>query len=153
MYNLYVVSPGDTIESIARQYNVTPSELYAINSFLNPNMALEVGQRIIVPIPKTQNFKYYTVKNGDSMYSVSKNNNISVDDLALLNGLKSDDYLYPGQIILIPNKGVEIVITKENETLGNLLKKLDTNIEQLILQNPNIVLEKDQLITYKKSSI
>ena len=65
--------------------------------------------------------------------------------------LGSDDYLYPGQIILIPNKGVEIVITKENETLGNLLKKLDTNIEQLILQNPNIVLEKDQLITYKKS--
>ena len=79
MYNLYVVSPSDTIESIAQKYNVTPTELYAINSFLNPNTPLKVGQRIIVPIPKIQNFKYYTVKKGDSLYNISKKNNINAN--------------------------------------------------------------------------
>ena len=153
MYNLYVVSPSDTIESIAQKYNVTPTELYAINSFLNPNTPLKVGQRIIVPIPKIQNFKYYTVKKGDSLYNISKKNNINANDLALLNGLKSDDYLYPGQVILVPTEGVKFIITDENNTLGDILKELDTNIEQLLLQNPNIILKPDQLITYKKSSI
>ena len=153
MYNLYVVSPGDSIESIAQKYNVTPSELYQINSFLNPNMQLEVGQRIIVPIPKTQNFKYYTIQKGDSLYSVASKNNINPNDLAMLNGLKSDDYLYPGQIILVPSDGVEFIITKESDTLGDVLNKLNANVEQLILQNPNIVVASDQLITYKKSSI
>lgn len=153
MYNLYVVSPGDTIESIAQTHNVTPQELYAINSFLNPNEPLSVGQRIIVPVPKTRNFEYYTIKKGDTLYNIASRYNISVRDLALLNGLKENEYLYPGQVILVPTKGVEIIITKSGETLGDVIRKLNTNLEQLILQNPNIILEKDQVITYKKSSV
>lgn len=153
MYNIYVVSPGDTIDIIAARYNTTPEELYAINSFLNPNEPLTIGQRIIIPVPKMDLFEYYTIKKGDSLYKISSNYGINASELATLNGIKTQDYLYPGQVLLVPKQGVNVIITKEGDTLASVGKALNSNLEQILLQNPNIYLLPDQLIAYRKTSI
>jgi hypothetical protein len=43
-----IVGPGDTIYSIARNFGVSPEEIYKLNGF-NRNTKLEVDQQILVP--------------------------------------------------------------------------------------------------------
>ena len=153
MYNIYVVSPGDTIDIIATRYNTTPEELYQINGFLNPNEPLTVGQRIIIPIPRMDLFEYYTIKKGDTLYNISKKYDLNSGELAKLNGLNTNEYLYVGQVILIPKSGVKVIITEEGDTLAKIAVKTNSNLEQILLQNPNIYLLPDQLIAYRRTSI
>ena len=61
-----------------------------------------------------------------------------------------DDYIYPGQEILIPNENVEIYITEEGSTLNDAVARLGTDINNILRQNDTIYLLPDQLIIYKK---
>ena len=72
----------------------------------------------------------YVVKKGDSLYTISKKYNVSVDDLLKVNGLTSA-LIYPNQVLIIPltNNGnvyfMEYVV-KENDSLKqNILERLD----------------------------
>ena len=153
MYNIYVVSAGDTIGSIAQKYNTTPQELYELNTVLKPNEPLTVGLRLIVPTPIVQTFKYYTIQKGDSLYKIGQQYNINSQILAEINGLEINEYLYPGQVLLVPSEGVKVDITKSGDTIASISRRLGTGLEQLILQNPNIYLLPGQLIIYKRTSI
>lgn len=44
------VRPGETIYSLARQYNVSPGEIIKANGINNPNL-IEVGQTLLIPRP------------------------------------------------------------------------------------------------------
>ena len=153
MYNIYIVSAGDTIESIAQKYNTTPQELYELNNILKPNEPLTVGLRLIVPTPIVQTFEYYTVQKGDTLYKIGQRYNINSQNLAEINGLEMNEFLYPGQVLLVPSPGVKVDITKSGDTIASISRRLGTGLEQLILQNPNIYLLPGQLIVYKRTSI
>ena len=92
---MYTVKVGDTLYSIAQKYGTTVSEIKNLNYFKNDN--LQVGQVIRIPemyTPEDQmimpNYKNYIVKNGDTLYSIAKSNNISVDTLIKDNSLTSN---------------------------------------------------------------
>jgi len=153
VYNIYVVSAGDTIESIAAKYNTTPQELYELNNTLRPNEPLTVGLRLIVPTPIVQTFEYYTIQKGDSLYKIGQQYNISAQNLAEINGLEPNEYLYPGQVLLVPGRGVKVDITRNGDTISSISRRLGTGLEQLILQNPNIYLLPGQLMVYKRTSV
>jgi LysM repeat protein len=70
--------------------------------------------------------------------------------LIKLNGLDKDDYIYPGQEILIPNENVRIYITEEGSTLRDAASKLGDDVNSILMQNDTIYLQPDQLIIYKK---
>lgn len=95
-------------------------------------------------------FDYYIVKKGDNLYEIAKKNNIDVDDLLLINGLDKSDYIYPDQEILIPKNNYKVLITKDNDTINSISKKLNMSISELINQNSNLFLEPNQLIVYRK---
>ncbi|MBQ7141071.1 MAG: LysM peptidoglycan-binding domain-containing protein [Bacilli bacterium] len=151
MYGIYIVKDNDTIESIANKYNISVEQLYEINGF-EPMSVLEVGQRVIVPMIKPELFEYYAIKKGDTLYKLGELFKINPEKLAEINGLNTNEYIYEGQILIIPKEGVEITITKEGDTIDGLSKKLGTNSFGLLLQNPNIYVLPEQLITYKKVS-
>ena len=46
--------------------------------------------------------RQYTVKKGDTLYSISQKRNISVDELRKLNKLKKDQDIFPGQKMNVP---------------------------------------------------
>ena len=46
----------------------------------------------------------YEIKKGDNLYNISKEFNVNTKLLAQLNGLDLDDYIYPGQVLLVPKK-------------------------------------------------
>ena len=102
---MYTVKSGDTLYSIAKKYNTSVQEIINLNYLKNTN--LYPGQEIRIPEfyfdmdnMNLPNYINYTVKNGDTIYSIAKNNNINVDILRKDNSLTSD-ILKVGQILRI----------------------------------------------------
>lgn len=96
--NIYVVKSGDTLYKIAQNYNTTVDELKNLNN-LSSN-ALSVGQLLKIPSPVSEP-ETYTVKKGDSLYSIAQEFNTTVDTLKRLNNLTSNTLLI-GQILKLP---------------------------------------------------
>lgn len=95
-------------------------------------------------------YNYYTIKKGDSIYKIAKDNNINPELLALLNGLNLNDYIYPNQVILIPKAMYSYYVTKSGDTLSSVANTFKTNTADLLNYNPSIFLSEGQLIVKKK---
>lgn len=138
MYSVYEVRKNESLNDIAKKLNISLEELVGLNNNVN---TIKEGQLII--IPNGNQYNTYVVKKGDNLYSIAKRYNVDEKTIELLNGLKENEYIYPGQKLLIPKDNV--YITKENDTVKKLL---DSGIELDNLYN--IYLQKDQIIFYKK---
>ncbi len=83
----------------------------------------------------------YTVKKGDSLYTIAKDNNTTVNELTDINMLTST-VIYPGQVLLIPKVNNEFTeyyfedyVTENNDTIEKIAKKYDVNPATLGLYN------------------
>lgn len=56
------------------------------------------------PVKDVTPMSTLAVKSGDSLWSIAKKNNISVQDLATANNLKTNAVLKPGQKLIVPGK-------------------------------------------------
>lgn len=148
MYSVYKIMFGDTLDSIASKTNTTVDELMNINS----NIDMNVDSYIVVPANSNDLFFTYIVKSGDNLYQIAREYNISAQDLASINGIKIDDYLYPNQQIMIPTDGTKIYVTKEGDTLDFVLDSFNTNYDSIKRQNKKIYLMPDQLIIFKEEN-
>ena len=100
-------------------------------------------------IPKNNNFDYYKIVKGDTLYKIANDNNINPSLLAQLNGINEDDYIYPNQVLLVPKAGSILYITAIGDTLEEVSKGLKISIDDLMKQNSKIYLQPEQLIMYK----
>ena len=61
-------------------------------------------------------YRYYSVKSGDTMASIAQKNGITISDIMTYNGLDSEDTLYRGQVLKLPitttNSSSSIVSSK-----------------------------------------
>ena len=92
----------------------------------------------------------YEIKKGDTLYQISKEYNVNTKLLAELNGLDLDDYIYPGQTILIPRKNVSYYITKDGDTLKMVSDIFNVNEENIINDNKTLYLKEGQMIYLKR---
>lgn len=102
-YITYTVQKGDTLYKIASKYNTTVENLKRINN-LNTNI-LSIGQVIKIPtkdIEEVSSSSYieYIVKPGDTLYKISKDNNVAIQDIISKNNLTST-ILQVGQKIML----------------------------------------------------
>lgn len=140
--NVYVVQRGDTLYSIANKLNVTVAELKAANN-LTSNL-LNIGQRLIIPTttPPNQSEDYvtYEVQRGDSLYSIARQFNTTVNDLINFNQLSSTN-LSIGQKLLIPvTNAVPEGTTKyyevqRGDSLYSIANKFDVTVDDIIRAN------------------
>ncbi|MBU1192772.1 MAG: LysM peptidoglycan-binding domain-containing protein [Gammaproteobacteria bacterium] len=105
----YVVRNGDTLWGISKRYNLSVAQLTKLNGMssrdkLQPGTKLLVGnstaQKTVVasaPTALHQQTVHYTVRKGDSLIQISRRYRVAVNDLLKWNGLKTDDYIRPGQ--------------------------------------------------------
>lgn len=104
--SLYKVKSGETLESLSKKFNVTIKELKEWNKLKSDK--LTEGQALIVyttskkVISKDEepSRKFYTVKDGESLWTIAKKHNIKVSELIAINKLK-DEKVKVGQKILI----------------------------------------------------
>ena len=97
----YTVKAGDTLYSIASKYGLSVEELKRLNNLTSD--ILSIGEVLNVTnnyVPSTPS-NSYVVKKGDSLYSIARRYNISVDDLKAANN-KTSNLLSIGEVLIIP---------------------------------------------------
>jgi cell wall-associated NlpC family hydrolase/competence protein ComGC len=151
----YIIKKGDTPAKIAKKYNVNVKKLIEINK-LNPKK-LELGRKITIPsttkstdkktsdkikiakkhqntnkrdIIKEESKKFYIVKKGDTLYSISKKYSIPVEELKDLNNLDTNK-LHKGQKLLLKKVPSDFYIVKKGDTIYRISKRFNISIEDL----------------------
>lgn len=94
-------------------------------------------------------YEYYTIKSGDSLYQIARKYNINPELLASLNGLNMNDYIYPGQMIMIPKGGYSYYLTKEGDTIDTVANTFGISVENLLNNNKVLYLLDGQLLVKK----
>mgnify|MGYP004620971965 FL=1 len=96
----YTVKKGDSLYQISKKYNISVEELKAYNN-LKSNL-LSIGDVLKIPTSNNpKNETTYTVKSGDSLYSIAKKFNTTVSELKQKNNLTSN-LLQINQVLKIP---------------------------------------------------
>lgn len=149
MFNKYLVQEGENIKSVANKFNISPQELVKLNN-LYYDTNLRAGQEIIVPKNEEKYFNSYIIESGDSLYKIAEKYNINPTLLAALNGLEMEDYIYPGQELLIPKNNYSYYITAEGDTIDTVSKVFKVSKLDLLNQNETIYLLKDQVLVAKR---
>lgn len=144
--NIYIVKRGDTLFSIAKNFNLTVDELKKANNL--SNNALIVGSELIIPktkeldIDTTGNdedmnmYVNYTVKSGDSLYSIANKYNTTVDIIKDVNNLTSN-VLSINQVLKIPTSTTSNITNYNNYTvvkgdsLYTIANKFNTTVNDL----------------------
>ena len=152
----HIVTQKETLFGLSKQYNVSVEALQNANPILING--LQVGQELVIPqnTSKTENVTSskatHLVVAKESLFSIARQYNVSVQDLESLNKGLLQNGLQIGQTIAIPNKrktldGRVRVINQETifhvveakETKFSIAKKYNISIDQLESQNPEIV--------------
>ena len=151
MYTIYQVKNGDTLASVASEFNISPNELASLNGVMVSSI-LSPGDFIVVPQKSKSNpyFREYIIKKGDNIYEIARANNVNFSQLLRLNGLNDTDMVYPGQKIMLPKADVLFYITGEDDTFDDLMRFFNASANDITRQNKIIYLTNDQLILYKK---
>ena len=145
MNQTYIVKAGDTLYGISNQFGVSVTELAQLNGIKGSN--LQIGT--VLKIPGTSgtnpdNMFMYTVKKGDSLYSIANKYNTTVQAIINLNYLKSNN-LSIGQILRIPETYTpesDMVLpeftnytVKKGDNLYSIARNYNISVDTIIKDN------------------
>ncbi|MCI1633785.1 MAG: LysM peptidoglycan-binding domain-containing protein [Liquorilactobacillus nagelii] len=137
------VNSGDSLWTIAQKYGTTVANLQKLNGFSDSETLITVGQSLKVSgtatttatqttktatttsqVTVSANHVTYTVKSGDSLYTIAQEYGISVDSLRSSNNLSS--VLLPGQTLTI-NDPTKTPATTTTQTTATTSTATDTS--------------------------
>lgn len=112
----YTVKSGDTLSRIAAQFKMSVAEIAALNQISNVN-AINVGQVLKVngttantntntnqtntSKPAASNAASYTVQSGDTLSKIAASHQMSLSQLAALNGITNPNLIRVGQVLKV----------------------------------------------------
>ena len=139
----YIVKPGDTIYGISNQFGVSSIDLATLNN-INAN-TIYVGQELIIPTTSgtdPANLFIYTVKKGDSLYSIARLYETTVNDIMKLNYLTNTN-LSIGQTLRIPENGKQVTTlptyinytVEKGDSLYSIARKYGRTVEEIMQDN------------------
>jgi membrane-bound lytic murein transglycosylase D len=112
----FTVRKGDTIPKLAKKLGTKPETIRDMNG-LRESEPLRAGRSIYLPVHAgrlgsllrhAEDTKiFYTVRKGDTLYSIAKNHKLTVAEVRELNELPKDAVLKPGQKLRVsPPRGL-----------------------------------------------
>ncbi|WP_321392122.1 LysM peptidoglycan-binding domain-containing protein [uncultured Desulfuromusa sp.] len=122
-YHRHQIKSGDTLQVLARKYHIRVDDIIALNNIRNPR-ALQIGHNLILPLKEgfkdlpenalkdsyvRSRRKIYTVRKGDSLWSISQRNNVTQKELRVWNKLGWSNHLRPGQVLVVSKPGKRVV--------------------------------------------
>lgn len=133
----YKVKRGDTLYSIARQFNTSVDILKDINNLTSNN--LYIGQELRLPSTEieeeielpSEDTNLYNVQKGDSLWSISKKYNISVEDLIQLNNLETIDLKVGDQLFIPTMQNNNSYTVQKGDTLWSIAKEKNISVDEL----------------------
>ena len=140
-FKYHIVKRGETTAEIARRYNTTEETIFKYNPDARKGLAPDT--KLVVPIRgevRTENlrFKTHKVKRKETLFSLSQQYNVTVDDIKRYNKHLYSSELRKGERIRIP---LNLAVTTENEVEENpsLSNPLDLSVKE------HVVLPKETL--------
>ncbi len=158
-YKTHKVKSGETIEAIAKQYQVTPYDIYALNPdakkelknnavLIIPNSKIATPETITTTVKEFQNFKEHKVKRKETLYSLSKKYNVDQDEIKKHNPSLYANNLRKGDRIKIPVYKTKTVVetvktTKDYAVLPKegkwrIAYKFGITVDELEALNPDL---------------
>ena len=157
-YKTHKVRAGETIEAIAKQYHVTPFDIYALNpdakKGLKTNTVLIIPRSKVSPqtnttiVKELQGFKEHKVRRKETLYSLAKKYNVEQDEIKKHNPILYSKNLRKGDRIKIPifktKTIVEVVETTKDYTVlpkegkWRIAYKYGITVDELEALNPNM---------------
>ena len=137
--NTYTVKSGDTLYRIATQNNTTVDILKQLNNLTDNT--LTIGQVLILPpteiieIPTTTTT--YTIKSGDTLYSIAKKYETTVDKIKQLNNLSNNTLTIGMQLKIPTTQYIETPTTTitytviPGDTLYSIARTYNTTVNNL----------------------
>ena len=144
---LYTVRSGDTLFRIAQRFNVSLDALIRANPQITNPDRLQVGQRICIPgvaPPTCQGGTLYTIRQGDTFFSLAQRFGVTVDQLIAANPGVDPDRLQIGQQICIPGvappgcEGGFLYTIRAGDTFFSLAQRFGVTVDELIDANPGV---------------
>ncbi|MGB3912742.1 MAG: M23 family metallopeptidase [Thermacetogeniaceae bacterium] len=97
----------------------------SFTAYWNKESVAKVSGRAVSPV--------YTVKPGDTLWSISRLFGVSLSELKTLNGIQDEDLIRVGQILRLPEMRTHRV--SRGETLWSLSRRYGTSVGQLMVLN------------------
>ncbi|HLW33797.1 MAG TPA: LysM peptidoglycan-binding domain-containing protein, partial [Aequorivita sp.] len=158
-YTSHAVKKGETVYSIAKDYNISEATLYNLNP--DARKGLKVNSILILPgkdivgggINK-QKQRTHEVKRQETLYGIAQLYNVSVDDIKKLNKELYSRDLKSGETLIIPTKssqngminpnigglspGTALYVVKPKETKFGIARKFGITLAELEDLNPDL---------------
>lgn len=185
----YTVKPGDSIGLLAQRYNTDIATIRAANK-LRGNL-IRAGKPLLIPVAAQDSQHYalsaeqrldnlqakrkgapgseqqfYTVKSGDSLWTISRHYGVTTSSLAHWNGMSPRDTLRPGQKLSIWSKKTVIANApraprdpmmrklgykvRNGDSLARIASKFNVSVKDIIRWNsvnPQKYLQPGQRLT------
>lgn len=148
MIQEYQVRKGDTLESIAKRFQVPIYEILQINNLTNI-YELMPDDVLKIPVTNVSAFEIYKIQVGDTLYSLAQKYGIEPRLLMVLNGLEPNAYLYVGENLLVPKEGIKMYLTEYGDSIQKIATLNDISSNDILLYNNQIYLLPDQIIAYR----
>lgn len=169
----HIVEQGETLYGLAKRYGVTVDDLIAANP--EAEKGLKIGQKVVIPTPSVTTVDanqqvrnafgnntstisqvavptgsepvYHTLQNEESIYSIAKQYNVTIEGIITANpGLKPDEYTTGARVKVVPNSALPFVYermgrrnykyeVKRGETFASIAA--DNGITEQELKNAN----------------
>ncbi len=96
----HTVQPGENLFRIALRYGTTVDAIVAANN-LPSSGAVQAGQVLLIPVRSPATTATYVVQQGDTLYSIARRFDTTVETLAALNGLAPPYTIEVGQVLIV----------------------------------------------------
>src|SRR5882757_3693488 len=99
-----IVGTSDTLDLLARRYNVSSAEILRANGYKGPR-ALSPGQQLIIPRPGAMAAApagVHYVNRGETLHSIARQHHVPVTELARANNLDQSARLSLGMKLIVP---------------------------------------------------
>ncbi|WP_296620694.1 LysM peptidoglycan-binding domain-containing protein [Marivirga sp.] len=128
-YIIHKLEPRETLYSLGKRYHVSVAEIQEVNPQEKDGYKIDqIGRELLIPYKEEEftsaagtstpkfNGKQHTVEAGETIYSISRQYNVSQGDIMKWNDLQSSN-LNIGQKLWISNPGTYPSDKKENEVV------------------------------------
>jgi len=134
-YRYHTISPKETLYSVSKTYSLTPEDIIAANPGLSIQ-TFQIGKTIRIPFfESNETFSSYEgpvvveqtkhkVKSGETLYSISQQYGVSVDEIKQENPGVSSTNLSTNKVLIIPVKRFDRELARQdavNESRANVL--------------------------------
>ena len=151
VYYIHIVKQGETIYAISRAYGVSPKTLSRENPSimigLQPGQVLKIPENdmALVSEPEPGNYVFHQMTEGETIYSLSRQYQITVDEIMEANPGISIDDIPTGTNIRIPqiefyperetfetqDQDYYYYVVRAGESFGTVARKFDLNSRDL----------------------